>query len=175
MRSCRLSATGPAEAAHWQAVLDAGYEEDMTISNTKIGSCASRHRHRAACPGSQFSLHRHRAGTADLRNSSAGAVLPETVPRKLLAACCVRGCVLFVEHRAAGTRFALCQRWDRAHASGLRRRSLISKRRTSFCVRERNRCVTCTPPAVRHLTCVHRPGHAATTRAHALVRPEQVL
>lgn len=54
---------------------------------------------------------RHRSGAADLRNSAAGAVLPETVSRQLLAACCVRGCVLFAKHRAAGACHALCQRW----------------------------------------------------------------
>ena len=81
-------------------MLDAGYEEDMSISNTKIGSCVSRQP--GAQPGLSAPHQRCRPGAAHLRNSAAGAVLPEAVPRELLAAGCVRGCVLFVEHRAAG-------------------------------------------------------------------------
>ncbi len=37
VRICLAIATGALRLLAWQAVLDAGYEEDMFISNTKIG------------------------------------------------------------------------------------------------------------------------------------------
>ena len=54
VRALPVSATcRRTEAALRQAVLDAGYEEDMSISNTKIGSCVRWQPGAQHCVGSQ--------------------------------------------------------------------------------------------------------------------------
>ena len=83
-----------------QAVLDAGYEEDMHISNTKIGARSASGQ---AGPALTTAVAR-RTGAADVRDGAAGAVLSEAVPGELLVARRVRGCVLLTEHSASGAR-----------------------------------------------------------------------
>ena len=86
-------------------MLDAGYEEDMTISNTKIGSCA---RQPCARPGTQCALH-HGTGLGLL--TCATALLAQFYPKPfpdnywLLVACVV---VYFLLNTALQVRATPC-------------------------------------------------------------------
>ena len=106
MCGCQSSATGPAEAARWQAVLDAGYEEDMSISNTKIGSCVSRQP--GAQPGSQCTALATGLGLLTCATALLAQFYPKPFPENywLLVACVV---VYFLLNTALQVRHALRQ------------------------------------------------------------------